>query len=96
MGDDDLRFGINNDLGIVGLYEAVLALHDPALGIGKILLRLGVRRGGGRSGPPAAFAPSLGLLLRSRLSLLFELGFGRGLRFCLQLGLGLPDFLRAP
>jgi hypothetical protein len=45
MGDDDLRFGVDSDLGIVGLYEAVLALHDPAFGIGKILLRLGVWRG---------------------------------------------------
>jgi hypothetical protein len=68
------------DSCLAQMYEAILALHDPALWIGEVFLRLGVRRGGGRSGRPAAFAPSLCLSLRGRLSLLFELGFGRGLR----------------
>src|SRR6516165_4402265 len=46
LRDDDLRFGVDGDLGIVGLHEAVLALHDPALWIGEVLLGFGVRRWG--------------------------------------------------
>src|SRR6516165_11586535 len=64
LRDDDLRFGVDGDLSIVGLHEPVLALHDPALWIGKVLLGFGVRRRGRRSGFPAAFAPALGFPLR--------------------------------
>jgi hypothetical protein len=52
VGDDDLCFGVNGDLGIVGLYEAVLAPHDPELWIGEVFLHLGVRRGGAAGRPP--------------------------------------------
>src|SRR6516162_6369444 len=96
LRDDDLRFGVDSDLGIVGLHEAVLALHDPALWIGEVLLGLGVRCRGRRSGFPAAFAPALGFPLRLRSRPLFQLGFGGRLRLRLQFGLGLPDLLRTP
>src|SRR5262249_45651077 len=39
LGDDDLCGAIDHDLRIVSLHEAVLALHDPALRIGEVLLR---------------------------------------------------------
>jgi hypothetical protein len=59
MGDDDLCFGVDGDLAIIGLYEAVLVLYDPALGLSEILLGLDVWRDRGRRGRPTAFAPSL-------------------------------------
>jgi hypothetical protein len=80
LRDDDLRFGVDGNLGIVGLHEAVLALHDPALGIGEVLLGLGIRRRGGQSGFPAALAPALGFPLRLRSGPLYALSFGRCLR----------------
>jgi hypothetical protein len=39
---NDQRFGIDGGLGVIGLHEAVFALHDPALRIGEVLLGLGV------------------------------------------------------
>src|SRR5258708_39082273 len=37
-GDNDLVLGIDRGLGVVALDEAILGLHDPALGIGEIAL----------------------------------------------------------
>jgi hypothetical protein len=65
LRDDDLRCSVDGDLGILGLHEAVLALQDPALGIGEVLLGFGVRSRGGWSGFPAALAPALGFPLRA-------------------------------
>src|SRR5438105_9635895 len=40
LGDDDLAGRIHRRLSVVALNEAVLGLHDPALGIGEVALRL--------------------------------------------------------
>src|SRR5260370_39928673 len=82
--------------GVVGLHEPVLALHDPALWVGEVLLGFGIRHAGRRGSLPSAFAATLGLPLPCRLVLRLELGFGCRLRLRLQFGLGLADLLGAP
>ena len=47
---DDLRLRVHRGLGIVGLHEAVVALHDPALRIGEVALILVLGRPGRRLG----------------------------------------------
>src|SRR5262245_39473440 len=42
-GHDDLMLAVDRSLAVVRLLEAVLRLHDPAVGIGEVALRL--RRG---------------------------------------------------
>lgn len=43
MGDDHLSLGVYRRLRVLALDEAVLGLHDVALGIGEVLLRFRVR-----------------------------------------------------
>ena len=96
LGDDDLRLAVDRDLGVVGLHEAVFALHDPALRIGEVLLRLGLGRGRGRSRRPSRLLASFGFALRLRLGSGSQLGVGRSLRLRFQFGLGLANPLGAP
>src|SRR5208283_815360 len=88
MSDDHLRLGVHRRLRVVTLDEAVLGLHDAALGIGEVLLRFRVGvfggRGGGSSGFLAAFGFPFLLLLGPRLAF----GLGGGSRLGLQFGLG--------
>src|SRR5450631_3019768 len=80
-------------LGIVGLHEPVLALHDAALRIGKVPLGFGIGFKGGRGSFRPGFPAPLGLPLRRRRSLYRKLGFGRSFRVRLQFRLGLTDLL---
>jgi hypothetical protein len=88
---DDLGFCIDGGLGVVSLHEPVLALHNPALGIGEVLLGLAIGLGRGRGGFASAFPAPLGVSLLLRLGRRLELGFGRCLRLRLQFGFGLAD-----
>ena len=46
MRHDHLRRRVHRGLGVVGLHEAVAALHDPAFGIGEVALRARLRLAG--------------------------------------------------
>ena len=39
LGGDDLMRGVDRDLAVVALDEAVPGLHDPAVGVGEVALR---------------------------------------------------------
>src|SRR6202030_800101 len=58
---DDLRFCVNGSLGVVGLHEPVLALHDAAVGIGEVLLGFCIWLSGGRGSFRSGFPPPFGL-----------------------------------
>src|SRR5205807_9326557 len=93
---DDLRFCVNGSLGVVGLHEPVLALHDAAVGIGEVLLGFGIWLSGGWGGFRSGFPTPFGFSLLLRLGLCFALGFGRLFRLRLQVCLGLADRLGTP
>ena len=96
MRHNNLRFCIDGGLGVVGLHEPVLALHDAAIGIGEILLGFGVRLGRRRSGFPSGFLAPFGFSFLLRLGLCSELGFGRLFRLHLKFDLGLANPLGTP
>lgn len=77
MGEDHLSLGIDRRLGVVTLDEAVAALHDPALRIGEVALRLVGR--GARLRLGLAPAPIALRHRRLRLGLRLGLGFQRRL-----------------
>src|SRR5258708_15134808 len=82
-GDNDLVLGIDRGLGVVALDEAILGLHDPALGIGEIALCVVL----GHAAWRLAFAAPLG----RHLAVLARTLAGGGLRLRLERRLGLAD-----
>ena len=96
MRHDDLCLGIDRGLSVEGLHEAVLRLHDPAFGIGEVLLGFGTGLAGGGNGFRTRLLAAFGLPLLLCRSLLFDLGFGARLRLGFQRSLCRPDRLCAP
>src|SRR6267154_5421427 len=52
LGNNNLCRGVDRGLRVEALDEAVFGLHDPALGIGEVALRLARRRGRTLAAPP--------------------------------------------
>jgi hypothetical protein len=88
LGDADLMRGVDRELAVVALDEAVPGLHDPAVGIGEVALRPLGRTAVRGARPPAIIHHARG---RAGLGVPGRhLGPGLGL----QSGFGRPDALQ--